>query len=47
MPFIGLAIPGGEWRTAHYTLSSTMKDGKLVENNVKLTVSSLAPLSIS
>ncbi len=34
MPFIGLAIPGGEWRSAHFTLGSTMKDGKLVENNV-------------
>jgi large conductance mechanosensitive channel len=34
MPFIGLAIPGGEWRTAHYTLSTAMKDGKVVENNV-------------
>jgi len=34
MPFIGLAIPGGEWRTAHFTLSSAVKDGKTIENNV-------------
>jgi large conductance mechanosensitive channel len=34
MPFIGLAIPGGEWRTAHYTLSTMVKDGKVIENNV-------------
>jgi large conductance mechanosensitive channel len=34
MPFIGLAIPGGEWRTAHITLSSVVKDGKTIENNV-------------
>src|SRR5258708_27604066 len=34
MPFISLVIPGGEWRTAHYTLSSVVKDGKTIENNV-------------
>jgi large conductance mechanosensitive channel len=34
MPFISLAIPGGEWRTAHYTLGTMMKDGKTIENNV-------------
>jgi large conductance mechanosensitive channel len=34
MPFIGLAIPGGDWRQAHFTLSSSMVGGKVVENNV-------------
>jgi len=35
MPFIGLLVPsGGDWRTAHITLGSAMKDGKVVENNV-------------
>lgn len=34
MPFIGLAIPGGDWRAAHITLSSMVKDGKTIENNV-------------
>jgi large conductance mechanosensitive channel len=35
MPFIGLVIPsGGDWRTAHITLSSIVKDGKTIENNV-------------
>jgi large conductance mechanosensitive channel len=36
MPFIGLALSagGGDWRTAHFTLSTAMKDGKVVENNV-------------
>ncbi len=34
MPFIGLAIPGGDWRQAHYTLSSSTVGGKVVENNV-------------
>ena len=35
MPFIGLLIPsGGDWRTAHFTLGTGLKDGKVVENNV-------------
>jgi large conductance mechanosensitive channel len=35
MPFIGLLIPsGGDWRTAHFTLGTALKDGKVVENNV-------------
>jgi large conductance mechanosensitive channel len=34
MPFISLAIPGGEWRSAHLTLGTMMKDGKTIENNV-------------
>jgi large conductance mechanosensitive channel len=38
MPVIGLAIPGGEWRTAHFTLSSAVKDGKTIENNVNYGV---------
>jgi large conductance mechanosensitive channel len=38
MPFIGLAIPGGEWRSAHFTLSTMMKDGKTIENNVNYGV---------
>ncbi len=37
MPFIGLAIPGGEWRSAHITLSTSVdKAGKVVENNVNI-----------
>jgi large conductance mechanosensitive channel len=37
MPFLGLAIPGGEWRSAHFTLSTSVdKAGKVVENNVNI-----------
>jgi large conductance mechanosensitive channel len=35
MPFISLAIPsGGDWRTAHITIGTALKDGKVIENNV-------------
>jgi large conductance mechanosensitive channel len=38
MPFISLLIPTGDWRTAHVTLGTMMKDGKPVENNVNYGV---------
>jgi large conductance mechanosensitive channel len=38
MPFISLMIPSGEWRSAHFTLGSMVKDGKTVENNVNYGV---------
>ena len=37
MPFISLLIPGGEWRSAKYVLSTTTgPDGKAVENAVNI-----------
>jgi len=37
MPFISLIIPGGEWRSARYVLSTTtMPDGKTVVNAVNI-----------
>jgi large conductance mechanosensitive channel len=38
MPFISLLIPGGEWRSAHFTIGTMVKDGKTVENNVNYGV---------
>jgi large conductance mechanosensitive channel len=34
MPFISLLTPAGDWRTAHFTLGTMLKDGKSVENSV-------------
>jgi large conductance mechanosensitive channel len=38
MPFISLLIPGGEWRSAHFTIGTMVKDGKTIENNVNYGV---------
>jgi large conductance mechanosensitive channel len=38
MPLISLLIPGGEWRTAHVTIGTMIKDGKTTENNVNYGV---------
>lgn len=32
MPVISLLLPGGDWREAKVVLSSTTKDGKVIEN---------------
>src|SRR4051794_39256027 len=35
MPFISLAMPGGDWRSAHYVLSRTVDAaGKVTENSI-------------
>ena len=34
MPIIGLVLPGGDWREAKVVLSTTIKDGKPVENAI-------------
>lgn len=37
MPFVSLLIPGGEWRSAHYILSTkTGADGKEIINAVNI-----------
>jgi large conductance mechanosensitive channel len=38
MPFISILTPAGDWRTAHFTLGTMIKDGKPVENNVNYGV---------